>query len=217
MTDEDVTQLSAVLHQASERLGLLLSATQAQQLIDYAVLFHRWNQTYNLSAVRHIDGIIKRHVIDALSVVSSIQALKPQRLADIGSGGGVPGIVLAIVCPELSVYLVESIGKKCRFLRYACQTLGLHERVTVLTQRVESWQVDKPIDVIICRAFTSLSNFTTITEHLGDQASYWLAMKSAYIDDEIEQLQDPFHVVANHVLDVPFESAQRHLLVIQRG
>lgn len=208
--------LENTLSQAADKLGITLSEQQQQQLIHYATELEKWNKTYNLTAVRELDDIVKRHVIDALSVVPHVERLSAKTLADIGSGGGIPGIILAIVFPKLQVDLVESIGKKCRFLRHVTAQLGLAERVTIQQKRVETWQVSTPRCIIICRAFTSLENFTTITQHLGDQNSHWLAMKSAYTADEEEALPDDFELKANYRLLVPFETAERHLLLLQR-
>ncbi len=209
--------LQKILSQATDELGISVTDKQINQLLDYAVELEKWNKTYNLTAVRKLDEIVKRHVVDALSVVPYIQELSPKTLADIGTGGGVPGVILAIIFPELQIDLVESIGKKCRFLRHISVKLGLSDRLSVQKVRVESWQVDTPKGIIICRAFTSLENFTTITRHLGDENSHWLAMKSAYTAEEESQLPKDFRLLENHCLTVPFEEAERHLLIMKRN
>ncbi|PID65689.1 MAG: 16S rRNA (guanine(527)-N(7))-methyltransferase RsmG [Gammaproteobacteria bacterium] len=211
-----MSSAKVLLCQASEQLGISLTEQQQTQLLDYAVELEKWNKTYNLTAVRQFEAIIKRHLIDALSVVPYVQSLSPKTLADIGTGGGIPGIILAIVLPGLQVDLVESIGKKCRFLRHVVNRLHLDERVSVQQIRVENWQINSPRCIIICRAFTSLENFTTITRHLGDQHSYWLAMKSAQTGDEESRLPADFKFIANQRLMVPFAAAKRHLLVFKR-
>lgn len=208
--------LQEILSQATDELGISVTDSQINQLLDYAVELEKWNKTYNLTAVRKLDEIVKRHVVDALSVVPYIQELSPKTLADIGTGGGVPGVILAIIFPELQIDLVESIGKKCRFLRHIAVKLGLSDRLSVRQVRVESWQVDTPKDIIICRAFTSLENFTTITRHLGDEKSHWLAMKSAYTAEEESLLPSDFRLLKNYRLTVPFEEAERHLLIMKR-
>lgn len=207
--------LAAVLDSGCQQLGLTLTQAQSQQLIDYTLLLEKWNKTYNLTAIRDAETMMKRHVVDALSVVERVRVQHPQTLADIGTGGGVPGVILAIVMPELQVFLVESIGKKCRFLRHVVTELGLQANVQVVQVRVESWQPHAPLSVVICRAFTSLANFTTITRHLGDVNTVWLAMKAAETADEESDLPADFTLQPPIALTVPFETAKRQLLVVR--
>ncbi len=211
--EADNNPLFAILSEGCQALGLALSEQQAQQLVKYVETLNQWNKTYNLTAVRNPEEMMKRHVLDALSVIHYVEKIPHQSIADIGTGGGVPGIILAILFPESEIYLVESIGKKCRFLRQAITVLQL-KNAQVVQQRVEQWQLEQPLAIIICRAFTSLENFTTITQHLGDTSTQWLAMKSAYTAEEELQLPSNFRLINNQQLDVPFEEAQRHLLVI---
>ncbi len=205
-----------ILQSGCEALALPLSTAQQEQLITYALALEKWNKTYNLTAVRDIESILKRHVLDALSVVKSVDSYSPKTLADIGTGGGVPGVILAIMLPQLQVYLVESVGKKCRFLRHVTTLLGLSDRVLVVQQRVEAWQPQAPLSLVICRAFTSLENFVTITRHLGNADTVWLAMKADNTAAEVAQLPDDFSVAEKSRLSVPFESAARYLLVLKR-
>lgn len=205
-------ELSVILQAGCQQLNLELSKQQQQQLLLYVEILNQWNKTYNLTAVRQPQEMIKRHVLDALSVIKNIQNIPHQSIADIGTGGGVPGIILAIVFPNSQIYLVESIGKKCRFLRHAITQLQLNN-VNVIQQRVEQWQPQQALTIIICRAFTSLANFTTITQHLGNTKTQWLAMKSAYTAEEEQQLSAAFSLTQNVRLTVPFEVAQRHLLI----
>ncbi len=215
MTENMTENLTNILTAGCEQLKLSLSEEQKGQLLRYVQELAKWNKTYNLTALREPSDMMRRHVIDALSVVPHVREFSPQTLADIGTGGGVPGVILAIVFPELEVDLVESIGKKCRFLRYVVQQLGL-PRVSVRQQRVEDWQPDVPRSIVICRAFTSLENFTTITQHLGDSHTHWLAMKSAHTKEEEAALPANFILTENRVLQVPFETAERRLLILNR-
>lgn len=213
-----------LLRVAGAELGLELDKAKVEQLLTYAYELEKWNKTYNLSAVRDATDIVKRHVIDALSVLPAIASLLAQRpvtqqsaaIADIGSGGGVPGVVLAIAMPNTDVYLLESVGKKCRFLRHIVHKLGLSPRVAVIQQRVENWQPETPPTIIICRAFTSLANFTTITRHLAMAETTWLAMKSANTATEEAELSPDFTITDNQLLNVPYETAARHLLSIKQ-
>ncbi|MBS9777661.1 MAG: 16S rRNA (guanine(527)-N(7))-methyltransferase RsmG [Gammaproteobacteria bacterium] len=210
-----IVQLQNILTTSCDQLGLVLSDEQQQKLLQYVEELNKWNKTYNLTAIRDRDEMMKRHVVDALSVVSHVQDCSPKSLADIGTGGGVPGVILAIVLPHLELDLVESIGKKCRFLRNVIQLLNL-SNVNVRQQRVEEWQPDSPRDVIISRAFASLANFTAITKHLGDNNTHWLAMKSAFTSEEELELSASFMLIENRKLIVPFEEAERRLLVLKR-
>lgn len=215
------TPLSALLTSGCEQLGLALTETQTQHLLAYIEALEKWNKTYNLTAVRDSETMLKRHVLDALSVVKLVRQQQPATLADIGTGAGIPGVILAIMLPELQVFLVESIGKKCRFLRHVINVLAIKSRVHVVQQRVEDWQpqatLGTSMSVVICRAFTSLNNFTTITRHLGDENTVWLAMKSAYTAEEERNLTADFILEDNMTLNVPFESAGRRLLVLRRA
>lgn len=216
MNDNSIEQLTALLNDGVKQLSLTLTEMQISQLMCYTQELEKWNKTYNLTAIRNVEDIIKRHVFDALSVAHSVAEKSPKTLADIGTGGGIPGVILAILFPELLVFLVESIGKKCRFLRHIIQKLGLSERVSIVQQRVESWHPPEPLSIIICRAFTSLQNFTTITQHLGDEHSIWFAMKSAYTAAEEQALSKPFIIIENRQVNVPYETAQRHLIILRK-
>ncbi len=209
------SHLLSLLQTACVELNLTLDAVQSKQLTDYTSELAKWNKTYNLTAVHEPQDIMKRHVIDALSVVSALRQLSPTSLADVGTGGGVPGVILAVAVPEIKVYLIESIGKKCRFLRHVIQHLGLAGRVEVVQQRAELWQPNPLPSVIICRAFTSLANFMTLTRRLGGQDSYWLAMKAAQTEAEEKAVPKDFSLVEKRRLIVPFEAAQRHLLIFK--
>ncbi len=215
-TNDSIARLRAILSTGLEKLDLTLSNAQIEQLLHYTQELEKWNKTYNLTAIRDVEAMLKRHVLDALSVVNPIGKYQPKTLADIGTGGGIPGIILAIAFPELQVYLIESIGKKCRFLRHITNALGISRRVQVIQQRVEQWQPNDYLDIIICRAFTSLDNFANITQHLGNQDSIWLAMKADKTENEVSQLTDDFILQNDMILTVPFETAERHLLVLHK-
>ncbi|MCJ8169435.1 16S rRNA (guanine(527)-N(7))-methyltransferase RsmG [Atopomonas sediminilitoris] len=192
-------------------LNLTVSAEAQAQLLAYHGLLVKWNKAYNLTAVRDPQEMIERHLLDSLSIASFISG---ERWADIGSGGGMPGIVLAILAPERQFTLVDSNGKKTRFLQQVKMELGLGN-VTVLHSRVE--QLELPaFDGIVSRAFSSLHDFTNWTRHLGDNQTQWLAMKGLYPQDELAALPDDFHLTDSHALDVPGCQGQRHLLILQR-
>ena len=208
--------LQNILSQACNELGITLSKIQENQIIAYVEELEKWNKVYNLTAIKNREEIMKRHVIDALSIYPHIQRLLPSSLADIGTGGGVPGIILSIMFPNLPIDLVESIGKKCRFLRHIIHKLSLPSHVVVQQKRVQDWQPETIKSILICRAFTSLENFITTTQHLGNNKTYWLAMKSAHTTEEEKSLPNNYTLVDNRQLTVPFEVAKRHLITLKR-
>lgn len=197
-------------------LGLALPAGSEEKLLAYLLLLGKWNRVYNLTAVREVERMVSHHLLDALAVVPFFQGDGPDglRVLDVGSGGGLPGIPLAIVRPEWQVTLVDSIAKKTAFLRQAKTELEL-ANLTVATSRVEDFRVETRFDVITSRAFSDLKEFVTLTRHLLEPAGRWLAMKGLYPDEEIALLPPDVRVSANHALAVPGLDAARHLIVLE--
>ena len=188
-----------------------LADTAVERLLDYVDLPARWNRTYNLSAVRDPAEMVTRHLLDSLAVLPHVHGAT---LADLGSGAGLPGIPLAIARPGLQVTLVDSNGKKARFLRAAVRELGLSD-VAVVEARVE----DAPgrFDCITARAFATLAEMLAWGGHLLAPDGIWLALKGRFPQDEIDALPAGFTVTAAHRLDVPGLEAQRHLVIIARS
>lgn len=197
----------------AERLGLSLSEQQLSQLLAYLQLFAKWNAAYNLSAVRKIEDMVSRHLLDSLSIVPFLEG--GERWLDVGSGGGLPGIPLAILFPEKDLTLLDSNGKKTRFLFQVKTELQL-ERVKVVQSRVEEFQPESPFDVVFSRAFASLQEFLTGCAHLVTPGGHFYAMKGQYPEDELREVKKPFNVEHCHPHHVPGETAARHLIVIKR-
>jgi 16S rRNA (guanine527-N7)-methyltransferase len=189
----------------------LPSETLAARLLDYLALLVRWNATYNLTAIRDPAEMVSKHLLDSLSIVPFVRGT----LADIGSGAGLPGIPLALALPELDVTVIESNGKKARFLREAQRHLGL-ANLHVAESRAESFKAPDRFDCLVSRAFGSLAEFVRVGGHLLAANGRLLAMKGQQPADEIAALPSGWHITATHVLDVPGVIGQRHLLVIQR-
>lgn len=198
------------LDQGLSQLGIAVDEHQRQQLLGLLALLHKWNRAYNLTAVREVDDMVSRHVLDSAAVLPYAQG---PRLLDVGSGPGLPGIVLAILKPALAVTLLDSNGKKVRFQRQAVMELGL-ENVTPVQARVEQFQAGT-FDQVISRAFASLVDFVTLTRQLPSVDGQWLAMKGPGADDELRDLPAGIRLEKRHLLEVPFETAKRQLLVLR--
>ena len=195
-------------------LGIVIDAERRRRLLALVGLLHKWNRAYNLTAVRAPAEMVSRHVLDSAAVLPFVRG--PQ-LLDVGSGPGLPGIVLAILDPTLSVTLLDSNGKKVRFQRQAVMELGL-DNVQPIQARVEALASDRGgYDQIISRAFSSLGDFITLTASLVARDGEWLAMKGPAVDDELAGLPDDITVAARHDLAVPYQDASRQLLVLRRG
>jgi 16S rRNA (guanine527-N7)-methyltransferase len=208
MATRDALQIQ--LEQGIAALGLNLPSTAVPRLLDYQALLERWNATYNLTAVRDPAEMITRHVLDSLAILPYVQGA---RLADLGTGPGLPGVVLAIAAPGREIVLVDSNGKKVRFLREAIRALKL-DGVRAEQARVED--VTGQFDCITARAFASLADMLGWGGHLLAPDGIWLAMKGKRPDDELAGIPPGFEVRATHELTVPRLPAERHLLVLGR-
>jgi len=192
-------------------LGLALPDGAETKLLAYLALLDKWNRVYNLTAVREAERMVSHHLLDSLAAVPFFQG---ETILDVGSGGGLPGIPLAIARPELQVTLIDSIAKKAAFLLQAKAELGL-SNLNVVTGRVEDFRPAARFDVITSRAFSDLKEFVTLTRHLLNPAGRWLAMKGLMPHEEIAYLPDWVKVSANHALVVPGLGASRHLVVLE--
>ena len=202
------------LAQSAVQLGLSVSASQQTLLLGYLALLIKWNKAYNLTAVRNPDEMVSRHLLDSLSVVQYVEPYGNDWL-DVGSGGGMPGVPLAIIFPKRKFTLLDSNGKKTRFLTQVKLELKL-DNLEVIHNRVEAFTPAGAFSGIISRAFSSLADFTNWTRHLGDTNSHWLAMKGVHPDDELQALPEDFRLNSCQILKVPGCQGQRHLLILQR-
>lgn len=203
-------------------MGLALPGSARQKLLAYLDLLAKWNATFNLTAIRDRSQMVSHHLLDSLSVAQYIQS---GSLLDVGSGGGLPGVVLAIwaeACmPELRVTVLDSNHKKAAFLRQAQIELKL-ANLDVCGDRVEAWQPPQRFAQIISRAFSDLYEFFHLTRHLAsspqDQPSggaRWLAMKGVHPHEEIQQLPPDCQLEQVHQLKIPGLNAERHLVVLR--
>ena len=213
------TDLRDRLQAGLTALGLRLSPEQQQQLLDYLALLGKWNRVYNLTAVRDGEDMLTHHLLDSLAVVaplrralSDIQTAPPSVL-DVGSGGGLPGVVIAIACPEVAVTCVDTVAKKAAFIQQAAAELGLpHLRAT--HARVENLR--EAYDVVTSRAFASLKDFVTWSRSALAPNGVWMAMKGRQPDAEIAELPADVSVFHVEPIAVPGLDAQR-CIVWMRG
>ena len=200
------------LAEGLQAFDLELSEAQQRQLLGYLELLGKWNKVYNLTAVRDPAEMLTHHLLDSLSVITPLRrhtAGRPLRVLDVGSGGGLPGVVIAICCPELRVDCVDTVGKKAAFIQQAAGALGL-PNLRGLHARVES--LTDAYDVITSRAFASLADFSAWSRQALAEQGVWMAMKGKRPDDEIAVL--PPEVAVFHVeqLTVPGLDAERCLI-----
>jgi len=207
LSDNLATQLDRGL----EALQLDLPAPVRQGLLEYVALLHKWNKAYNLTAVRDPQQMVTRHLLDSLAVVPH---LRGERIIDVGTGGGLPGIPLSLVYPGRQFVLLDSNSKKTRFLVQAKAALGL-ENVEVVHARVEEYRTDPLFDCIITRAFASVADILIGSRHLLTPDGEFLAMKGAVPEEELAELPQGFELIEVIALKVPgLEQEQRHLLRI---
>ncbi|SFU49946.1 16S rRNA (guanine(527)-N(7))-methyltransferase RsmG [Halomonas korlensis] len=192
------------------RLDLVVSDRQRQDLLALVGLLHKWNRAYNLTAVRSPEEMVSRHLLDSAAVLPHLSGLS---LLDVGSGAGFPGLVLAILKPDLAVSLLDSNGKKVRFQRQAVMELGL-TNITPVQARVETFEGQ--FDQLISRAFASLEDFMGLTEHLLAPGGQWLAMKGPAVEDELAVLPEAVALMSRHDLAVPFAESNRQLVILER-
>jgi len=185
----------------------------APRLLDYLALLDQWNHAYNLTAVRDPHEMLARHLLDSLSILPWLPA---GPLADLGSGAGLPGIVLALARPELAVTVVESNGKKARFLREVVRQLRL-ANVRVAQSRAEQLNEPGAYGCITARALGTLAQLVQFGGSLLQPRGQLLAMKGQFPADEIAALPAPWQVQASHVLAIPGDSGARHLIVVSRA
>jgi 16S rRNA (guanine527-N7)-methyltransferase len=202
-----VNENERLLCEGAELMSISLSEFQVQQLLKYHSLIIKWNKVYNLSAIRDPIESIKKHFLDSLSILSFI---KPGLLLDIGSGAGLPGIIIAIMRPETSVFVIDSVGKKCRFMQTVKTELSL-ANLTVVNGRVESFSYHESFPQVTSRAFSDAASTIKKAKHLISADGRYLMMKGDNIDEEnVDKMKSKVHT-----LKVPFVSDNRSLLEIQ--
>lgn len=201
---------AAVISALSRGCGTLKVATdpaRQEKLLAYLELMIKWNRAYNLTAVRDPQNMVTRHLLDSLSIAPYVTG---QRLIDVGTGGGLPGVPLSILFPEREFHLLDSNGKKTRFLFQVKTALRL-DNMTVHQARVESFN-EGPFDAVLSRAFASLADMVNGCRHLLAPGGHFIAMKGAYPETELAAVADRCQLQAVHPLEVPGLGEERHLV-----
>jgi 16S rRNA (guanine527-N7)-methyltransferase len=216
--DSDHRQLAALLGRGVGELGLALPIGAEAQLIAYLVELRKWNTAYNLTAVRDPRHMVVRHLLDSLAIIKvlDLPADRPLKMIDVGSGAGLPGIAFAIAQPAWRLTVLDSNGKKVRFLRHAQRSLGL-ANVEVAESRAERFQPTEPFDYVISRAFASLADFVGWTAHLAGPSGVWLAMKGRLDAAEAAALPVAFRIDSELPVQVPGLDEVRHLIMLRRA
>jgi len=208
----DTAKLNDILMQGSDALSLAVSAQQAEKLIGYVERIDKWNKAYNLTSVRDPEQMMVKHILDSIAVAPFIEG---KRIIDVGTGPGLPGIPLSVMLPESSFTLLDSLGKRVRFMKQCAFELDL-KNVTPVHSRVEDHKPDHPYDIVLSRAFASLKDMLHWCEHLVDSSGVFVALKGQFPQSEIDEVSDHFRIESVKALSVPDLEGERHLVNIRK-
>lgn len=203
--------LATILAQGIAGMGLDVSTEKQAKLVEYVERIHKWNKAFNLTSVRDPEQMMVKHILDSLAVAPFIEQT---RLIDVGTGPGLPGIPLAILFPEKHFTLLDSLGKRVRFMKQCGFEMKLNN-IEPIQSRVELHQPDVPYDAVLSRAFASLKDMLHWCAHLVDSKGQFLALKGQYPNDEIAEVEQEFSVVSVNPLAVPGLVGERHLVTLQ--
>lgn len=214
----DTNRLRQQLAEGASALGCGMTAAQQDRLLAYLALLHRWTKVYNLTAVRAPDDMLTHHLLDSLAVVNPMRRFldthEAPRVLDVGSGGGLPGVVLATMCPTVDVTCVDTVGKKAAFIRQCAGELQL-PNLHAVHARVESMPTQPGFDVVTARAFSSLAQLEALTHTLLRPGGVWAALKGQRPAEEIAALPSQAEVFHVEQLQVPGLAAERCLVWIR--
>lgn len=205
-------QLSLKLKQACEQISLPVSSTQQQLLLQFLQLLYKWNKAYNLTSVRDPMDMLYVHILDSIAVAPH---LEKQHYIDVGTGPGLPGIPLAIMFPEKSFVLLDSLGKRIRFIKQVAYELAI-TNIEPVQSRVEEFEPDEKFDGVLSRAFASINDMLQGCQHLTQESGGFLALKGQYPDTELNTLNPAFKVISSDKIDVPGLDAERHLIKLTK-
>ena len=204
--------LHCILASGLEALSLDLTDNQQHQLVEFVLLIDKWNKAYNLTSVRCPKQMMVKHILDSLAIVPHLTG---ENIIDVGTGPGLPGMPLAIAFPDKTFTLLDSLGKRVRFMTQCVHTLKL-TNVTPVNSRVENHVGDKPYDIVLSRAFASLKDMLHWCEHLVDSDGQFLALKGQFPQSEIDEVSDHFQVTATENITVPNLEGERHLVWLRK-
>ncbi|EGA70973.1 16S rRNA methyltransferase GidB [Vibrio sinaloensis DSM 21326] len=208
-----MSQLRSKLDALIAQTDLDVSDKQRELLVGYVAMLDKWNKAYNLTSVRDPQDMLVKHILDSIIVSTHLQG---ERFIDVGTGPGLPGIPLAIMCPDKEFFLLDSLGKRIRFIKQALHELKI-ENVTPIQSRVEEFQPEEKFDAVLSRAFASMVDMVNWCHHLPKQGTgLFLALKGLLPQDEIEQLPDWCSVTDVKALNVPELEGDRHLVILSR-
>jgi 16S rRNA (guanine527-N7)-methyltransferase len=210
----DRAVLAQVLVDGIEEMQLDLSGDKIAKLMDYLALLFKWNAVYNLTSLRDPMQMVTHHLLDSLAAVPAFADAK--NVLDVGAGGGLPGMVLAICRPDMKVAMIDTVHKKTAFLTQVKAELGL-ANVTVYTKRVEQLEVKTRFDVITSRAFADLSDFVNWSGHLLAEGGQFIALKGVAATDEQQRVPASWNITELRPLKVPKLEAERHLVFISKS
>ena len=207
MIDKNLAQLMS-----RGLLELNLDSSCTDKLLEFVYLLEKWNKTYNITAIRDLKQMIILHIIDSASVY---RYLSGKTIIDIGTGGGLPGIIFAILNPDLKITLLDSSQKKTRFLRFVQRQMKL-DNITVVCERVEKYQPKTSYDVVISRAFSEVGSYLSLAGHLCGSDGRVYAMKGPRVESEKNVGEFGFKLIQDIEIDVPFLDAKRRLLIFDK-
>ena len=208
----DRQRLSIILRDGIDAMSLVLSEEQQNLLLDYVERIHKWNKAFNLTSVRDPEQMMVKHILDSLAVAPF---LTDQRYIDVGTGPGLPGIPLAIACPDKHFTLLDSLGKRVRFMKQCAYEMKL-VNIEPIQSRVEEHVPAQYYDAVLSRAFASLKDMLHWCEHLVDSDGKFLALKGQFPQSEIDEVSSHFRVDTITALEVPDLVGERHLVTIRK-
>lgn len=212
----DQTQLEnrllTVLQDSLKHSDLVVTEFQQRQLISYVLLMDKWNKAYNLTSVRDPEQMVIKHIVDSIVVAPFLD--KTQYI-DVGTGPGLPGMPLAIMCPDKHFILLDSLGKRVRFMKQVAYELKI-DNIQAVQSRVEDYEPSVTIDGVLSRAFASLKDMLHWCQHLVDSQGVFLALKGQIPIDELQQLPLGFTLQDTIKLDVPGLEGERHIVKIKK-
>jgi 16S rRNA (guanine527-N7)-methyltransferase len=220
-TQLDISTFLPNLAQGAAKLGADLTEQQSLRLMQFLALLNKWNKAFNLTAVRDPKEMLGRHLLDSLSLLPVLRIQRSKiasnefTILDVGTGAGLPGIPLAICMPDTNFVLLDSNGKKTRFVFQACVELGL-KNVEVQTTRIENYQSANQVDIVVSRAFASLKDFVEGCHAVAGPNTRLIAMKGLYPNEEIADLQSFWTVIDYQKIDIPGLEGVRHFIELAR-